>query len=174
MDRQICIYVNCFARILSQNLKFGSTEYVQLKWLGAQHPPFIVLLNGFVYELFGVHLLYARFVTLFFALGILVLTYQLGRIFYDATTGVLAAFAFATFPLFLRLGTTSMLDIQVTFFALLGLYFGVIALRNQSYQRAIAAGFALGLGLVTKYTMVLMAPVVLCYFVLQLYFLVKA
>ncbi|MBV7337588.1 tyrosine-type recombinase/integrase [Chloroflexi bacterium TSY] len=28
IDRQICIYVNCLARILSQNLKFGSTEYV--------------------------------------------------------------------------------------------------------------------------------------------------
>ncbi|MBV7332597.1 M81 family metallopeptidase [Chloroflexi bacterium TSY] len=27
IDRQICIYVNCLARILSQNLKFGSTEY---------------------------------------------------------------------------------------------------------------------------------------------------
>ncbi|MBV7332361.1 hypothetical protein KFU94_29855 [Chloroflexi bacterium TSY] len=26
IDRQICIYVNCLARILSQNLKFGSTE----------------------------------------------------------------------------------------------------------------------------------------------------
>ncbi|MBV7333656.1 hypothetical protein KFU94_36570 [Chloroflexi bacterium TSY] len=29
IDRQICIYVNCFARILSQNLKFGSTEYIK-------------------------------------------------------------------------------------------------------------------------------------------------
>ncbi|MBV7328452.1 GNAT family N-acetyltransferase [Chloroflexi bacterium TSY] len=27
IDRQICIYVNCLARILSQNLKFGSTGY---------------------------------------------------------------------------------------------------------------------------------------------------
>ncbi|MBV7338826.1 DUF4058 family protein [Chloroflexi bacterium TSY] len=26
IDRQICIYVNCLARILSQNLKFGSTD----------------------------------------------------------------------------------------------------------------------------------------------------
>ncbi|MBV7331077.1 carotenoid 1,2-hydratase [Chloroflexi bacterium TSY] len=29
IDRQICIYVNCLARILSQNLKFGSTESSQ-------------------------------------------------------------------------------------------------------------------------------------------------
>ncbi|MBV7334486.1 hypothetical protein KFU94_40860 [Chloroflexi bacterium TSY] len=29
IDRQICIYVNCLARILSQNLKFGSTEAIE-------------------------------------------------------------------------------------------------------------------------------------------------
>ncbi|MBV7332994.1 hypothetical protein KFU94_33150 [Chloroflexi bacterium TSY] len=32
IDRQICIYVNCLARILSQNLKFGSTEASALHW----------------------------------------------------------------------------------------------------------------------------------------------
>ncbi|MBV7340112.1 hypothetical protein KFU94_70285 [Chloroflexi bacterium TSY] len=69
------------------------------------------------------------------------MTYQLGRLFYNRTTGVLQQFQWPLF-LSLRLGTTSMLDIQVTFFALLGLYFGVIALRNQSYRQAIAAGFA--------------------------------
>ncbi|MBV7339877.1 transketolase [Chloroflexi bacterium TSY] len=30
IDRQICIYVNCLARILSQNLKFGSTDTAAL------------------------------------------------------------------------------------------------------------------------------------------------
>ncbi|MBV7330175.1 VCBS repeat-containing protein [Chloroflexi bacterium TSY] len=32
IDRQICIYVNCLARILSQNLKFGSTDTGKPGW----------------------------------------------------------------------------------------------------------------------------------------------
>ncbi|MBV7327120.1 hypothetical protein KFU94_02435 [Chloroflexi bacterium TSY] len=38
IDRQICIYVNCLARILSQNLKFGSTEPRKVEGASTGYP----------------------------------------------------------------------------------------------------------------------------------------
>ncbi|MBV7329264.1 polysaccharide biosynthesis C-terminal domain-containing protein [Chloroflexi bacterium TSY] len=42
IDRQICIYVNCLARILSQNLKFGSTESV---FIAFERTEFLAILS---------------------------------------------------------------------------------------------------------------------------------
>jgi 4-amino-4-deoxy-L-arabinose transferase-like glycosyltransferase len=153
--------------IAQQGLAEFFDNYVELSWLGSQHPPLIMLINGLVLRIFGDELFYLRITTLVFALGTIVLTYLIGSSLYDRKTGVFAAIFVASFPLFMRLGTAAMLDMQVTFFAVLAVYLVILLERQQSYTLAVAAGIILGLGLLSKYTMILIYPVILSYFLVR-------
>ena len=141
-------------------------QYAGLPWLGDQHPPLIILLNGLIFWLFGPNLIFLRLFTLCFALGNIILTYLIGRRFYDSTTGLLAAFFVASSPYLIRLGTRAMLDIQVTFFGLLAIYLISVLVEKDSYKFAVFTGIAIGLGILTKYIMFLVGPVLLSYIVI--------
>ncbi len=153
--------------LAEQGLKTFFEGYALLPWLGKQHPPLIILLNGLVMRVFGSELFYIRLLTLGFTVGTLLLIYLIGRRLYDGQTGIFAAAFMASFPLFIRIGTVAMTDVQVTFFAVLALYLVVAVEQGQSYRLAAAAGAALGLGLLTKYTTALIYPVALSYFLIN-------
>lgn len=142
-------------------------EYPSLPWLGRQHPPLAVLLNGLVMRLFGPELAYIRLVTLAYTLAAVGLTFWLGRLLYDRVTGLIAAAFLVAFPLVLRVGTVAMTDVQVMTYALLTICLVVKVERRPSWGLAAAAGFVFGLGLLTKYTIILVAPVIVAYFVIN-------
>lgn len=142
-------------------------QYADIPWLGRQHPPLVPLMNGAVMRVFGESLLTIRLFSLLFGLGTLAVTYALGRELYDAATGKLAALLLMTFPLVLRLSTAALTDIQVTFFFTLAIYLAVRALRAPSFGTDLLLGLAVGLGLLTKYTMVFVGPVLVLFFLLN-------
>jgi 4-amino-4-deoxy-L-arabinose transferase-like glycosyltransferase len=101
------------------------------------------------------------------SLGLLLVAYLFGCELYDRRVGLLAALFAPTFPLFFRLGPAAMTDIPVTFLFLLSLLL-VARLRSRpTYPLAMAAGLTIGLGLLSKYTMALIYPVVLVWFVVS-------
>jgi 4-amino-4-deoxy-L-arabinose transferase-like glycosyltransferase len=69
-------------------------------------------------------------------------------------------------PLFIRLSATATTDIPVTLCATLVVFLLMQLLRQPSYGRATLAGVSLGVGFLCKYTMALLAPVLigLCLF----------
>jgi 4-amino-4-deoxy-L-arabinose transferase-like glycosyltransferase len=138
--------------------------YVQIPWLGRQHPPLIPLVNGFAMHVLGVELLVIRLVALAFATATLLITYFLGRELYDRNTGFRAALLLLSFPLFLRQGSAAMTDIPATFFFSLALLLTLHLLRKPTYRLSVATGIAIGAGLLSKYTMVLIYPVLLSCF----------
>lgn len=142
-------------------------NYAQIPWLGPQHPPLLTLLNGLAVWLPGPDLLFSRFVGLGFAAGTLWLTYLLGRDLYGPVRGARASLLLFSFPLFLRMGASAHNDVPVTFFFILTLY--LVLRLSQKPTRAISllAGLAIGLGLLTKYTMLLIFPVLLGWWVLD-------
>lgn len=139
-------------------------QYAQIPWLGFQHPPLIPLLNGFVMSIFGVNLFVIRLVSLILATATVVITYFLGRKLYDRNTGVLASFFLLSFPLFVRQGTTAMLDIPVMFFFSLALLLILHLPDRATYRLSISAGIIIIVGLFSKYTMAFIYPVLLSYF----------
>ncbi|MCP4358982.1 MAG: phospholipid carrier-dependent glycosyltransferase [Chloroflexi bacterium] len=141
-------------------------QYANIEWLGPQHPPLIPLINGLALRIFGPYLLVLRLVSLVFGFGIILLTYCIGRELYNKTVGFVATVLLLSFPLIFRLGTSALTDVQLTFFFCLSLLLIIILSRKASMSLAIAIGFVIGVGLLAKYTMVFIFPVIFCYVVL--------
>ena len=139
-------------------------QYPDLPWLGRQHPPLAILINGLVMWVFGPELAYIRLVTLAYTVAAVGLVFWLGQLLYDRLTGLVAACFLVAFPLVLRVGTVAMTDVQVMTYALLTICLVVKLERRPSWGLAALAGFVFGLGLLTKYTIILMAPVIVAYF----------
>lgn len=147
------------AKIISA--KGIESAYQESGWLSKKHPPLMPLLYSLTLDLTGTSLFHLRIVSVLFLAGTLIVTYYLGHELYDRNTGYLAAFLFLLFPLVIRLGTSAMMDIQLTFFFALALLVSLRMVRVPSYRLAILTGLVLGLGLLTKYTMVLIFGVLL-------------
>lgn len=142
-------------------------NYDKRPWLGKQHPPLIPLLHGLVLWIFGPHQVVARLVTLTFALGVGVLAYKIGRDLYDIKTGLLAVLFLFTFPLIFRLGTAAMVEVPLTFFFALTLFLTIRLVRQPTPWLTILVGLCVGAGLLSKYTMVFVIPIIFSYFVIH-------
>jgi len=139
-------------------------NYLQIPWLGGQHPPLVPLLYGFVLKLFGVHLVVVRWVSLLFGLGSLLLTYAIGRLLYGRKAGLAAALLFLTMPFFFRIGATALTDMPVTFFSILALFFFFRLLQTPTLNLASLTGLCIGIGLLCRYTAALLYGVIfLCF-----------
>lgn len=142
-------------------------NYQNWGWLATQHPPLAPVVYGQFVNLLGEHLLIARLVSLFFSLGTGLLTYFIGTELYGKKTGLIAAWFLFTFPLFMRLSATAMVEPMLTFFFALTLYLVLLWVHRRWWPYLLAMGVAVGVGLVTKYTMVFVAPIVLGFILLR-------
>lgn len=141
--------------------------YQESGWLSKKHPPLMPTLYSLTLDVAGTHFFYLRLVSVLFLVGSVLVTYGLGRVLYGQHAGYLSAVLFLFFPLVIRMGTSAMMDIQLTFFFGLALLASLHLVRSPSVGRAILTGLLLGLGLLTKYTMVLSFGVL----VLSMFFL---
>ena len=142
-------------------------NYAKIQWLGSQHPPLIPLFFGLVMSLLGTNLFAVRLVSLLFVVATVLLTYYLGAELYDKETGLLAALFLLSFPYFLRMGAAVQTDVPVTLFFTLGLFLTHRLVRKPTFPLSVAVGLSVGAGLLTKYTMVLIYPLILGYFVIH-------
>ena len=140
-------------------------NYARIYWLGAQHPPLVPLVYGFAMHLLGVNLFVARLVSLAFAIATVLLTYFLGRELYDRNTGLLVTSLLLSFPFFFRNGAAALTDMPVTFFFALALLLTLRLLQTPTCRLSVATGIFIGAGLLSKYMMALIYPVVLSYFI---------
>ena len=142
-------------------------DYSEIDWLGKQHPPLVPLTYGLAMRIFGTDLLVIRLVSLVFGIGTFLVTFLLGRELYDQSTGLLAAVLLLSFPLIFRLGTTAMTDMQVTFLFSLALLLTLHLARAPTFRLSIALGVTLGVGLLSKYTMVFIYPLLFSLFLIS-------
>ena len=150
--------------ISTEGLHSAYTAFRRVGWLGQQHPPLFPIIFSLTLKLPGPDLLYMRLVSVFFLAGTLVVTYFLGRELYSRAIGFLAAILLLSFPLVIRLSAAAMMDIPLAFFFSLALLLLLRLSRAPSYWLAGAAGVVIGLGLLTKYIMVLVFLVLFLYF----------
>ncbi|MCP4362623.1 MAG: phospholipid carrier-dependent glycosyltransferase [Chloroflexi bacterium] len=134
-------------------------EYMANPWLGAQHPPLMIMLYGSTMRLFGQDIFVVRSVGVFMGVGVLLLTYWLGRELYNPLNGFLAAAFLLSFPLFLRQSATAMTDVPVTFFFSLALLLTWRLLHHPSFGLTLSVAAVIGIGILIKYTMVFIYPV---------------
>jgi 4-amino-4-deoxy-L-arabinose transferase-like glycosyltransferase len=135
--------------------------YSKIPWLGNQHPPLAPLLYGGAMALLGVHLFVIRCVALVLSVFTLLLTYAIGRELYSHRIGLLAALFFVSTPFFFRIGTTGLTDMLTAFCFILGVFLMFRLVEKPTYKLAVAVGLCLGIGLLCRYTMVFIYPLLL-------------
>jgi len=147
--------------VVEQGVAAFFAGYSNIPWLGNQHPPLAPLLYGGVMALFGVHLFVIRCVALVLSVFTLLLTYAIGRELYSHRIGLLAALFFVSTPFFFRIGTTGLTDMPTAFCFILGVFLMFRLVEKPTYQLAVAVGLCLGVGLLYRYTMVFIYPLLL-------------
>jgi 4-amino-4-deoxy-L-arabinose transferase-like glycosyltransferase len=135
------------------------TAYTTSPYFANRHPPLVALLDGSIMSIFGISLFVARLVSVFFCLGIIILTFYCGRELYDIETGFLSAALLLTFPLMMRLGSVAMLDIPVTFFFLLSIFLFLSIAKKPSWWKALILGTVIGAGFLSRYSGIFVLPI---------------
>jgi 4-amino-4-deoxy-L-arabinose transferase-like glycosyltransferase len=150
------------ARIVAeQGVAAFLAQYARIEWLGIQHPPLVTLVSGLLIGLVGDSLFTLRLVSLAFLIGTLVTSYLLGRRLYDPATGLLAAASLTLLPYSFRVGLAARTDMAVTFFVALALLLALQVVNRTGRWPIIATGLAIGGAILSKYTGVLVLPVLL-------------
>ena len=149
--------------IANQGVEGVATSYRNVPWLRDQHPPLVILVYGLILHVFGANLFFARLFSVLFFTATLLTTYLLGRELYNQEIGFFAVFFFLSFPLVTRLGSAAMMDIQLTFFFSLAILLTLHLRKRPSSWLSLVIGIIIGLGLLTKYIMFLIFPVLLSF-----------
>lgn len=141
-------------------------DYVERPWLGVQHPPLMLIIYGLGMAMFGTSIMTARLITLVFAVGTVILVYLIGKQLFSRESGLLAVLFLCSFPLFMRLGTVSMVEVPVTFFFTLAIFLTLQLVEKPRLWLLALLGLCLGAGFLVKYTLVFVVPVIFFYFVI--------
>lgn len=136
-------------------------RYGENAWLGPQHPPVVPLAYGAITWLAGSHLKVLRIVNLALGCGTVLLAFLVTERLYERRTAVLAGMLLLVSPLFERIATAATNDMPLTFLFCLALLLAIRLEREAGDRLAVLLGLVAGLGLLVKYTMVLVFPVLL-------------
>lgn len=148
------------AAVAKDGLRALFENYERRPWLGKQHPPLVPIIYGLAMKLLGTSQLAGRTVTAVFAVSTGWLTYFIGRRLFNRQTALLGALLLFSFPLVFRLGAAAMVEMPLTFFFTLTVWLTLRLVERPSMRRLLWVGLAIGAGLLSKYTMVFVLPLV--------------
>ena len=142
-------------------------HYPQLQWLGSNHPPLVPLIYGLFWRLIARNPMVPRLVSLSFGIATMLLIHRLSRELYGRSIALLSALFFLTFPYFFQIGAVAYLDMPTTFFFTLSIFWIHRLIQKPSYPCALIGGVWVGLGLLSRYTVVLIYPLILAWVILR-------
>lgn len=116
--------------------------------------PMIAYLIALGTGIFGDNVLGVRSLAVVFSVLSSIYLYKIGRGMYDEKIGALTAILFQIIPLYSAFGVIFTIDSPFIFFWILSLYLFWKAINQESINYWIFTGIVIGLGLLTKYTMV--------------------
>ena len=121
-------YAEVSREILQRN------DWVNLYWSGepwSDKPPLYMWVTTFFYKIFGINEFSARLFSAISGMGIVILTYLLGRRIFTREVGFLSAVMMASTYHFIAFAKAGTLDITFTFFLFLSIYFFLLGEDNQ-------------------------------------------
>lgn len=124
-------------------------------------PPLVFLIQHLFFNLFGVSTLVARLPFALAGVGLVILTFCLARSLYNSEIALLASFILAILSYHSWSSRVGYLEIVASFFIILTLFLFFLSLKNQKIF--IFFGIALGLALLTKYTVFFILPLIFLY-----------
>lgn len=131
-------------------------------------PPFMSMVLAAAYSIFGVSVSVARLVSVSFSLLTLITTFLLGREVFDDSAGLMGVLLLSAMPIYWHMSRVAMLDVASLFFFVLTLYLYYRGVNTRKHALIVLSGFALGLGVLTKYPNILCIPVLIASLVIEI------
>lgn len=128
-------------------------------WLGPQHPPGTPVFYAMMASLGAEGLYGLRMVSVGFACAGILTVWRILERLYDRRVGVLGALLLLTSPLYVRIGSAVGNDPAVLLLFWLSILLAMRLVETPDRRRAVALGLVLAAGILSKYTIVLVAPV---------------
>jgi len=125
------------------------------------YPPLYDALAFISYSMFGVSVVSARIVDAFFSVLLLWVVFEFTYKAYDGKTALLASIFLSIMPGYFEASHMAMLDVMVTFFFVLSIFFFYLWLQTFKDRMLIFAGLTLVVGFLAKYEIVVAVPVML-------------
>ena len=137
-------------------------SYAQyLDWSYLDHPPLLAWLIALSCSLFGDNEFAVRLPFFIAALVTLWFGFKLATLLFDRTTAFISCLLLASLPIFFSTGFLATTDsLQITFW-MASLYFLARIFLHDQQDAWLPFGLVLGLGLLSKYTLVLLLPGIL-------------
>lgn len=123
------------------------------------HPPLVFLVQHIFISIFGENNFGLRISSALFGVASVYLIYLLGKRLYSARAGLIAAALLAVTINHVALSRIGLQEAQAVFFILLVCYLFLRAMDRDTYGAWITAGAALGLAFLTKYTTLVLVPI---------------
>ena len=114
----------------------------------ADKPPLCIWFTSLFYKLFGLNEFSARFFSCLLGIGTVLVTYFLGTSLFGRWIGFISALVLMSSSHFIHFSRFGMMDVPVTFFISLALYFFWLGREKNRYL--IFSGIAVGLAVMTK------------------------
>lgn len=138
---------------ISKNM-VESRDYLNMNWFTGkiwyEKPPLYMWLASFTMSVIGFGELAARLPSALFGLLTVLLVYLIGAKLFNKTAAFISALCLVTGVHFLYYSRAAMLDVSVTFFITLSLYFYLKYLEKETWLYIILSGLSFGLGVMTK------------------------
>ena len=128
-----------------------------------KHPPLFTFLCAAVMSFFGGHMLSGAYVSAFFGVLIIPLTFFLGQLMFDWRVGLLAALWMTVDPVYMITAQKFWMDTTLAFWMVASLYLFTAAVRTEKDALFLWSGFAAGLAVNTKYPGILPVGVFLAF-----------
>lgn len=164
--------------LIDNGIDYFFNIYVDIEWLGDRHPPLQALCIGFFAKFFDADLqLTSRILTSLLGLGTAGCTFLIAKLLFDTKTGLMAIILLYGIRLFFLHNIISGNDVFMTFFFTLTILISMVLIKSfpnklelKTILLAFAAGIFLSLGILVKYTMLLILPLLLALFFFPLEF----
>jgi len=123
-------------------------------------PPLYAWLTALVFKLFGFTEFWGRFWAAVFGIAGVYLTYLFAKSLYNERTGLISALIIAVSPLYIVLSRMALVDIVLTFFITLSIYFFYLGYKSPIDKKWFYFMYlAMGLGTMTKGPLGILVPV---------------
>mgnify|MGYP001573086557 CR=1 FL=1 len=159
------IYINFIELVPDEAYYWDLSRRLQLSYY--DHPPMLMYLISLFTGILGNTEFVVRLPSVIIGSVMTILMFILGKELFDGRVGFYAAIATNMALIYSVGGILATVDTPFALFWLLALYFGVRALKTGEGKWWYLTGIALGLGMLSKYIMVLFVPSFLIFLILS-------
>ena len=128
-----------------------------------RHPPLPAIFIGGLFRMFGESTFTARTLTNIFSIFAIFLTYLLAKKLYGKETALMSMILLSSLQVYFRYSWLAEQDIAITCFFTLVIFLFMLYLKEEKSIYLISAIPIICLGILMKYTMILILPIILLY-----------